>query len=134
VSAKSSDVKQSRPLLLQNRWLLQNGEAPTAAGAAGDVGGRRQTTEFEEDFAQARAIFQIHFYKFEGHGLGTRTANQRLSLDSAHALSHFQSDQSSGSEMAFAGADAAAEIELRNVEAEVFTQVGSNKDEIAIQL
>src|SRR5262249_26362113 len=59
---------------------------------------------------------------------------QGLRLDGADAVGKFQREQRSGSQVTFAGADAAGEVQLRNAELEVFTEIGSRADDVARQL
>jgi hypothetical protein len=69
--------------------LLQDCDAATAPGAAGNVRSLRQAAEIKKDFEKAGTIFEIHIDKFKCHGLRTCTADDGLGFDSANALRQF---------------------------------------------
>src|SRR5690242_8894019 len=90
-----------------------------------------QSTKLHQYFSQSGAVFQIHIDKFKGHRLRTRAPDNSLSLDVPHSLRKLERKERTGREVAFTGADASAEIELRDGKTEIFAQVGSYRDKIS---
>lgn len=50
-------------------------DAAATPGAVGNLRRHRQAAKFEQQFAEARALFHVHIDEFKSHGLGSRATN-----------------------------------------------------------
>src|SRR5262245_32921423 len=116
------------------KGLFEGSNAPATASAAGYVCDLRQAAEIHKNLAKPGAVFEFHVHKFEGHGLGTRAADQSLGFYGSNALGQLKTHQSAWRQMALAGSNAAAEIQFGDVEPEIFAQIRSGEREVAVEL
>src|SRR5439155_25037769 len=93
-----------------------------------------ESTEFEQEVAETRPFFEVHIDKFKSHGLRASAADKGLRFDGAHTVRKLESEQRAGRKMTFPGADTAGEIQLRNIEFEIFAQVCGGADDVAGKL
>ena len=91
------------------------GDAAAPAGTVGYLGGHGESTEFEQEFAETRAFFEVHIDKFKSHGLRASAADKGLRFDGAHTVRKLESEQRAGRKMTFPGATRLTSSTCRNV-------------------
>src|SRR5580698_1603032 len=104
--------------------IFKHRDTAAALRAIRRLSGHRQTAEFQQQFTEPCAFFEIHIDEFKCHRLRTSATNDSLRLDRAYAVRKTEAEHRSGSKVSVTRSDAAAKVQLWNREPDIFAQVG----------